>query len=234
MIPSDPTPRLAVRRRPDLHAAGRVLHRVAPDPGRHRVEAAAAADQRDFGGGDISEAQMEKQYHKFIPEPEPRLRRQARRVLPRSGRTRHIPRRRHHQATDHRSGAGGRRLLRREGTVLEATRGLSRSTPTPEASPVAPAPRPARPSPAVVNEAGLTDSVEPSWIVSDASALLAPGGAVQALDPHTVRCAPPAVQFGALRGVPASTWEIWMIGCGQMVLVVSHWCLSMAAQGVTD
>jgi len=71
MIPSDPTPDSLFNNGPTYTRPGAsyiALRQILGDAAWRRL---LQRTQRDFGGGNISEAQMEKQYRKFIPNQSP-------------------------------------------------------------------------------------------------------------------------------------------------------------------
>jgi hypothetical protein len=71
MIPSDPTPDSLFNNAPTYTRPGAsyiALRQILGDAAWKRL---LQRTQRDFGGGNISEAEMEKQYHKFIPNQTP-------------------------------------------------------------------------------------------------------------------------------------------------------------------
>jgi hypothetical protein len=122
MIPSDPTPDSLFNNGPTDTRPGAsytALRQILGAAWRRLLQ----RTQRDFGGGNVSEAQMEKRYRKFIPNQSPACAAKLDEFFRQWWDTSYLSHaRRHHQAADHRAGDGGRRLLRREGTALEAAR----------------------------------------------------------------------------------------------------------------
>ncbi len=64
--PSNPTPR-AVRRRPDLRPARRGLCRAVADPGHRPVHPRLQTIQREYGGGSITEPELEAAFQRGLP-----------------------------------------------------------------------------------------------------------------------------------------------------------------------